>query len=76
MATQAVTTIGTHTRATPQGSGLREGAKTALDVMALVSNFESGEGVAKLRAELEKSQMSMKRSEDFARQAMLEANYR
>merc|ERR1711871_676497 len=29
------------------GSGLREGAKTALDVMALVSNFESGEGVAK-----------------------------
>jgi hypothetical protein len=58
------------------GSGLREGAKTAMDIRALVSNFESGDGVAKLRAELEKSQMSMKRSEDFARQAMMDANYR
>jgi hypothetical protein len=56
------------------GSGLREGAKTSMDMKALVNNFESGDGVAKLRAELEKSQMNMKRSEDFARQAMLDFN--
>lgn len=58
------------------GSGLREGAKTALDMKALVTNFEKGDGVAKLRMELEKSQRSMKQSEDFARQAMMEANFR
>jgi hypothetical protein len=58
------------------GSGLREGAKNALDMRALVTNFESGEGVAKLRAELERSQSSMKKSEAFARQAMGEANFR
>lgn len=58
------------------GSGLREGAKKAtLDIRSMVNNFESGEGLAKLKAELEKSRQSMERSQSFTRQAMEELNF-
>ena len=41
----------------------------------MVNNFESGEGLAKLKAELEKSRQSMERSQSFTRQAMEELNF-
>ena len=46
-----------------------------LDYNALVANFESGDTLKKLQAELQKSKDSAQESIAFTRKAMMEANF-
>ena len=49
--------------------------KNKLDYNALVANFESGDTLKKLQAELHKSKDSAQESIAFTRKAMMEANF-